>query len=242
VSGTYTYGASRPHAVTAIGSQSFAYDGNGNVTDRDGTEITWASYNLPTRIEAPSGEYSEFLYGADRSRYIQIEGAGALESTRHYASPGLFEVLTWNGGASRVDYHYVHANGRAVAQFTTSNVEADELQYLHRDHQGGVVATTDDDDDLLDRFEYDPFGVRTTTVGSDERMHRGYTGHEHLAALDLILAKFGIGIDEAANGVFLPESVHHLHTNQGVNRLLSLATTREEALQALDAIRGVLLE
>jgi RHS repeat-associated protein len=28
--------------------------------------------------------------------------------------------------------------------------------------------------------------VRTTTVGSDERSHRGYTGHEQLAALDLI--------------------------------------------------------
>jgi RHS repeat-associated protein len=65
-------------------------------------------------------------------------------------------------------------------------IRADELQYLHRDHQGGVVATTDDDGDLLDRFEYDAFGARTTTVGSDERMHRGYTGHEHLAALDLI--------------------------------------------------------
>jgi RHS repeat-associated protein len=39
---------------------------------------------------------------------------------------------------------------------------------------------------LLDRFEYDPFGVRTTAVGSDERMHRGYTGHEELAALDLV--------------------------------------------------------
>jgi RHS repeat-associated protein len=186
VSGTFTYGGSRPHAVTSIGSQSFVYDDNGNMTDRNGTELTWASYNLPTRIEAPSGEYSEFLYGADRSRYQQIEGAGALQSTRHYASPGLFEVLTWNSGASRVDYHYIHAGGKAVAQFTTSNVEADELQYLHRDHQGNVVATSDTGGSVLDRFEYDPFGVRTTTVGSDERMHRGYTGHEHLAALDLI--------------------------------------------------------
>jgi RHS repeat-associated protein len=187
VSGTYTYGGSRPHAVTAIGSSmTFGYDANGNMTDRDTTEIDWTSYNLPSRIERASGEYSEFLYGADRSRYVQVEGAGAVQSTRHYASPGLFEVLTWNSGASRVDYHYIHAHGRAVAQFTTSNVEADELQYLHRDHQGSVVATTASNGTLLDRFEYDPFGVRTTTVGSDERMHRGYTGHEELAALDLV--------------------------------------------------------
>jgi RHS repeat-associated protein len=186
LSGTYVYGGSRPHAVTAIGAMTFGYDANGNMTNRDGTTLTWTSFNLPSRIERPSGEYSEFLYGADRSRYQQIEGVGAIQSTRHYASPGLFEVLTWNGGASRRDYHYIHANGRAVAQFTTSNAEADELLYLHRDHQGGVVLTTDTNGDELDRFEYDPFGVRTTTVGSDERVHRGYTGHEHLAALDLV--------------------------------------------------------
>jgi RHS repeat-associated protein len=182
----YSYGSSRPHAVTAFGTMTFGYDLNGNMTSRNGGAITWTSYNLPSRIERSSGEYSEFLYGADRSRYRQIEGSGALSSTRHYASPGLFEVLTWNGGASRVDYHYIHANGRAVAQFTTSNVEADELQYLHRDHQGSVVATTSTSGAVLDRFEYDAFGKRTTTVGNDDRMHRGYTGHEHLEALDLI--------------------------------------------------------
>jgi RHS repeat-associated protein len=95
-------------------------------------------------------------------------------------------VLTWDDGDSRVDYHYIHANGHAVAQFTTSNVESDELQYLLRDHQDSVVATTDTSGAVLDRFEYDPFGVRTTTVGSDEHSHRGYTGHEHLGELDLI--------------------------------------------------------
>jgi hypothetical protein len=80
--------------VTAIGSTTFGYDANGNMTNRDGTTLTWTSFNLPSRIERSSGEYSEFLYGADRSRYQQIEGVGATQSTRHYASPGLFEVLT----------------------------------------------------------------------------------------------------------------------------------------------------
>jgi RHS repeat-associated protein len=182
----YTYGSSRPHAVTAFGAMTFGYDVNGNMTNRAGGAITWTSYNLPAHLQRASGEYSDFLYGADRDRYRQIEGAGAISSTRHYASPGLFEVLTYDGGASRRDYHYIHANGRAVAQFTASGVEADELTYLHRDHQGSVVATTSDTGTLLDRFEYDPFGVRSTPVGSDARMHRGYTGHEHLKALDLI--------------------------------------------------------
>lgn len=49
-----------------------------------------------------------------------------------------------------------------------------------------MVLTTDTSGDELDRFEYDAFGVRSNPVGSTERTHRGYTGHEHLEALDLI--------------------------------------------------------
>ncbi len=188
VTGTYSYGAGSagPHAVTSIGSSmTFAYnDANGNMTDRNGDEIDWTSYNLPSRIEAPGGEYSTFSYGHDRSRYVQTEVAGSLTRTRHYASPGLFEV-TWDNGAARMDYHYIHANGGAVAQLTTSS-GGDVLQYLHRDHQGSVVATSASNGTLLDRFEYDPFGRRDTTVGSDELSPRGYTAHEHLVAPDLI--------------------------------------------------------
>jgi RHS repeat-associated protein len=55
------------------------------------------------------------------------------------------------------------------------------------------------------------------------------------------LEKFGIGINDAANGAFLPSSVHaRIHTNayyDAVNTALQKATTREEALGALNAIR-----
>jgi hypothetical protein len=70
-----------------------------------------------------------------------------------------------------------------------------------------------------------------------------------------VLQQFGIGIDEAVNGVFLPANraasnpagaaVHStLHTNkyyQQVTRMLSAATTRAEAEAALNAIRQALL-
>ena len=69
-----------------------------------------------------------------------------------------------------------------------------------------------------------------------------------------MLDGFGIDINRAANGVFLPRdtkvpdlsgaSVHStLHTNSyyaEVNRLLGQATNRAEALDALDFIRGEL--
>jgi uncharacterized protein RhaS with RHS repeats len=57
-----------------------------------------------------------------------------------------------------------------------------------------------------------------------------------------VLERFGIHINDAANGVFLPATVHaKLHTNKyydAVNDALAQATTKEEALEVLDALRG----
>lgn len=69
-----------------------------------------------------------------------------------------FEVLSW-GASARTDSHYIFASGQAVALYTTSNAAADELAYLHRDHQGSVVATTDDSGCLIEVFEHDRFGA-----------------------------------------------------------------------------------
>ncbi|MBU1535337.1 AHH domain-containing protein [Myxococcota bacterium] len=80
-------------------------------------------------------------------------------------------------------------------------------------------------------------------------------GAEAAAPARAVLKRFGIGINNAANGVFLPASraapnaegaaVHStLHTRpyyQAVNDALGQATTRGEALEALGALRQGLL-
>jgi hypothetical protein len=80
-------------------------------------------------------------------------------------------------------------------------------------------------------------------------------GAEAAAPARAVLERFGIGINDAANGVFLPASraapnaagaaVHStVHTRgyyQAVNEALSQATTRAEALEALGALRQGLL-
>jgi hypothetical protein len=64
-------------------------------------------------------------------------------------------------------------------------------------------------------------------------------GAERAGPARAALERFGINIDDAANGVFLPSDVHRsLHTNayyDAVNVALSQATTKEEALQVLSA-------
>jgi hypothetical protein len=64
---------------------------------------------------------------------------------------------------------------------------------------------------------------------------------ERAAPARAILRRFDIGINDAANGAFLPVNPHRtLHTNDyydSVNSALGQATTRAEALEALTAIR-----
>ena len=75
---------------------------------------------------------------------------------------------------------------------------------------------------------------------------------KHALEARRVLWKFGISINDAANGVFLPivegvaDASYHprLHTKEyydKVNELLSYATTRDEALEILAQIRMQLL-
>jgi DNA-binding NtrC family response regulator len=60
-----------------------------------------------------------------------------------------------------------------------------------------------------------------------------------------VLERLGIGIDDASNGTFLQSNVHaRIHTDAyyaAVNRALAQATTRQEALEVLSAIRQTIL-
>jgi RHS repeat-associated protein len=80
-------------------------------------------------------------------------------------------------------------------------------------------------------------------------------GAEAAAPARAVLQRFGIGVNDAANGVFLPASrastnaagaaVHStVHTQayyQAVNEALAQATTRQEAIQVLSSLRQALL-
>lgn len=95
-----------------------------------------------------------------------------------------------------------------------------------------------------------------TSRPSDSAAHHIVAGRAKSAAqARTVLKDFGVDINDAANGVFLPRStrvpnptgaaVHStLHTNQyyaTVNDLLLGATSREEVLGALASIRSSLL-
>lgn len=202
--GTYSYplaGAVRPHAVTSAGSRSFGYDANGNMNARDGSTITWYSFNKPNRINQGSN-YSQLYYDADHSRYKQVAvtaAGGSLPAgteTTIYIS-GLFEKVTKPSGV--IEYkHYIMAGNDPIAIRTLRSNSSNDTRYLHRDHIGSVTAITDESGAVLQRLSYDAFGKRRNatswggalTTGDWTSIasitHRAFTFHEQLDNVDLI--------------------------------------------------------
>jgi len=204
--GTYSYptqgtGSVRPHAVTAAGSSSFAYDSNGNMTSRGANAITWYSYNKPNRIDKGSN-YSQFYYDANRDRYKQVAytaTGGLLPSgteTTLYVG-GLYERVTKPSGVIE-HKHYILAGGDAIAIRTLRSNSANDTRYLHKDHLGSVDAITNESGTVVQRLSYDAFGKRRNATAWSGALsagdwtsiaaltHRAFTFHEQLDNVDLI--------------------------------------------------------
>jgi RHS repeat-associated protein len=199
--GSYTYHATKKHAVVSAGSQSFGYDANGNMTSRKGSAITWSSYNLPLQINEGSNS-AQFSYGPSRARYKQVAVTAAggplpagTETTIYIG--GFFEKVTKPSAV--VEYkHYVMAGEEAVALRTLRSNSVNDTRYLHKDHLGGVDAITDETGAVALKLSFDAFGKRRsptswsgapssgnwTTIAATT--HRGFTFHEGLDNVGLV--------------------------------------------------------
>ncbi len=218
--GTYSYGGSsaRPHAVisiTGLQNNTYAYDANGNMTNRDGDLITWYSYNLPKRINYGS-DYSEFWYGTERSRYKQVSVDTGVTVTTRYVGDH-FEVE--QRGALTIYRHHILAGASPIAQYERRSDGSNPVRYLHRDHLGSVVATTDSGGLSKQRFEFEPHGARWRTLGSGaDDTERGFTGHEHLDSADLIHMNGRVQDPVLGRMISADPMVLHPYSSQALNR------------------------
>ena len=195
----YSTNGQLPHAVNAVsggprGAMSFAYDANGNMTNRNGAVITWTSFNLPKQINA-GADYSRFTYGPGRGRIRQDIRSGAATRTIHYVGPH-FEVET--EGSVRRYRANVFAYGHAVYSQVETTPNGLEAYYVLHDHQGSVdrlVRAVGTGKDTL-ALSFDAWGKRRNTnwtadpgdqrYGDSHWVERGYTGHEHLDNVRLL--------------------------------------------------------
>ncbi len=182
---TYSYGSSRPHAVTSAGSASYSYDANGNMTSRDGKTVTWHSYDKAKRIDGAGTDYSEFSWGANREVVQQVRQFNGAVRTTRYAGLTESNSAGWQ--------HDVVVDGEVVARITDTGT-TESWNVYHRDHIGSVIMRTSPST-IVDEAAYSAFGERrdkTTWTQSYTPPPggwadaTGYTGHEQLHHLNLV--------------------------------------------------------
>ena len=115
--GIWTYETDHIHAVTAVPGFSFTYDNNGNQNTRNDEEITWTSYNYPSKIEIEHNVSShEFFYDGFRRRWKQIYDDGASSETTIYVG-GILEKRSEGSYAE-----YRHSTMIGTVLFSSRNI------------------------------------------------------------------------------------------------------------------------
>jgi RHS repeat-associated protein len=194
---TYQYHASKKHAVTGAGANTYAYDANGNMQSRNGSGTTWYSYNLPHVIGQAGGNSTRFWYGPDRQRWKQVATqAGTTETTLYVG--GLLEKVT--KGSVTTWRHYVPTpSGATALQLSKSaGSPAAAMYYVLTDHLGStdkIVDAASSAVTIAESFSAfgrrrgrtwsgAPTGAELSAIAATTR--DGYGGHETLDSVDLV--------------------------------------------------------
>jgi RHS repeat-associated protein len=195
--GMYAYGANNagPHAVTSAGGITYTYDAVGNrISNSNGQQIQYSSYNKPTLISQGTTELS-FKYNPERARYQQTIVSNG-ETTELLYLGKLYEQETSSGVTQYK--HHIFAGDKAVAVHIDDSNNTSKTSYLHRDHLGSVESITDEKGTLDTALSFDAWGQRRSeqwdTLSQQEirdlvnntDLRRGFTGHEHLDEVNLI--------------------------------------------------------
>jgi RHS repeat-associated protein len=188
VATTYTYptqgaNAVRPHAVSAIGGDTYGYDPNGDLTTKTigGTNstLTWNVYNQLATITS-GGKTTSFIYNTDGDRLLRRDPGATtlfLDNTE----------LTSTGGTAPVTtrYYSTGSDGATVAERTTAGVT-----WLAADDQGSeqlsITATG-----TVSRQLYLPYGAPRGTANQIPG-DRGFLGkvQDTSTGLDLLGARY----------------------------------------------------
>jgi RHS repeat-associated protein len=198
---TYTYNSTHKHAVATVGSVSYGYDANGNMTTRNGFSIGWSTANQPVSLGG-SGVSASFSYGPDRQRKEQMavynnEGTNGTETTVYVAGLQEIEITP-----AQTHYkHFVQVPGGTQIIYDLESQSGAQTTYITADHLGSGNLLLDNTGTILINESFSAYGYRRTsvwaaplgpaspaytTIASTTR--RGYTDafHEMIDNLDLI--------------------------------------------------------
>ena len=187
----YQYQEEKPHAVTKAGKNIYTYDANGNVKQRNGNEIEWTSFNLPSVFETPTDKIVEFSYTPLNDRYSKVLRRKDKwhnvkeQETTHYIDK-FYEKTTKPNGINETNY--IYANGELIAIVFGSEISEDKsVGFIHKDLLGSIDSITGIQELLLESRRYSSYGKCQLKDNKTEVLtNRGFTGHEGIAGLDLV--------------------------------------------------------
>jgi RHS repeat-associated protein len=169
---TYTYGDSaHKHAVTAVGSDTYSYDANGNMTCRvEGTTTYKQDYNNENLLSAvhkmngtcASGtvlETTSFVYDGDGNLVKKINPDG----TKTIYVGGLYEVDKNASDVVTRTVTYYPAGGAMRINITGGS---NSVYYILKDHLGSASVITDSSGNIVGENRYYPYGETRFTSGT----------------------------------------------------------------------------
>lgn len=209
----WTYDTVHLHQVRQAGSSSYqyVYDANGNASSRQGSSITWASYNYPTLInDTATGESVSFYYGPDRRAWLEnTQTSSGTEQAYHVG--GLLDIVS-SGGVT--DFrHYIYAGNKPVAIDSRKSSGTNAFYYLLSDHQGSISAITSSSGAVVVNESFAAYGGRRNPTtwsgapsGTDLSTIAGITRHGY--TFQSALASMGLydmvgRVQDAVTGRFL---------------------------------------
>jgi RHS repeat-associated protein len=193
VSKTYSYASQQPHAVknvfytqanAAQPGYQYGYDGAGNMQTKQtltgtvaATQYTY-SYDANGKLNQVKNNtgaiIAEFTYDAGGMRVLsKVNGVKTIRIG------GIYEKEITGTGATAVTKVTKYYDGVAL------RVGSGTLQYLHRDHLGGVIAITNSSGAITRQERYKPFGETLWSAGTNIPTTQAYTGQKRESSFGL---------------------------------------------------------
>lgn len=223
----YVYGEMRcgvtagPHAVTSAlvngNGIAICYDKNGYITQysRNNANNKYIEYNYngqPLNItvgdsanDSTPEAQDEFKYNPNGGRYFKrsswMSGSELLSEETYYFNDGTELTLPspeTGNSYKEITKTVISGNIYYISRTDFLNSVSTEIEYIHRDHLGSVIAVSNDaigSSSPVQENAFDPFGERRSSdwfsqisqsdlsfiLGTPEKTtNRGFTGHEHL--------------------------------------------------------------
>lgn len=183
--GSYSYGNSKPHAVTGI---------SGNMAcpiSASQCDVTYNLRNKPSTITENGYSITLDYDAAGMRRHTYYRQANVNMKSKARISD-VHEVELAPG--FRRDLDYIYAEGQLVAVHV-KNGNADSLYYVMTDHLGSWNKVMDEGKNIVQQTHFDPWGNRmsytawnTPQTQISFPFDRGFTGHEHYDRFKIINA------------------------------------------------------